>query len=265
LDYIIRNKYSAVLKLEENYVYAQDDVQEYLQKKKDSLGPSSHSMDRATISMTININNVDQELCGHFLWDLADKAIRDNFKFRFDGDASNALHSSSQEAIAVDEFEAHHTIVTWAFKYLSREPRDETKEIGQYLVYWLPYHLSCLRQLEDEDKGALVSHELFEMGQNLYKLFKDDVVFRRHKAAFEKSYWTAVEMEDVQKWMMDSAIVRRLDKTWRGEVQRAANPTRGYLREFVRVVLGGFLEDRSWDVHSAYDWIENFMVAVSDP
>jgi Cdc6-like AAA superfamily ATPase len=95
LKYIIKNKYSAVLKLEDKHVYGKDGVQDYLQKEKDTSGKSSQFKERPTISMTITINNVDQELCGHFLWDLAHKGIRDKFKFDFDA-ASNARMGKSQ-------------------------------------------------------------------------------------------------------------------------------------------------------------------------
>jgi hypothetical protein len=166
---------------------------------------------------------------------------------------------NSRAAIALDEFEAHHTIVMRAFEYLSKEHSDQTKEIGKYLVNWLPYHLDRLRQLEDEEKGTLMPNERLEIGQNLYKLFQDESVFRRHRASFEGTWWLEEEMECVQKWLMDSAVVRRLDKRWRDEVQLAISPTRGYLRKLVRMVVEGFLREKSWGVHDAYYWIANFM------
>lgn len=230
----------------------------------DSLGRSSNPKDRATISMTITINNVDQELCGHFLWDLAHKAIRDKFNFNLDGDASNALSGGSRGTVAVDEFEAHHTIVTRAFECLSKPHKEQTEKIGTYLVCWLPYHLSRLRQLEDEDQGALMPSEQFEIGQNLYKLFRDGEVFTRHKQSFKQSFWLVDEIEDVQKWLMDSAVMRRLNKRWRDEVQQAASPTRGYLKELVRIVIEGLLMERSWEVDSACNWLDRFMKAVSE-
>ncbi|KAL6803263.1 hypothetical protein GGI42DRAFT_23562 [Trichoderma sp. SZMC 28013] len=260
LEYIIKNKYSAVLKLDDGCVFGQDGVKDYLRKDIDSSGRSSNTKDRATISMTITINNVDQELCGHFLWDLAHKAIRDKFNFNLDGDASNALHGG-RGTIAVDEFEAHHTIVTRAFEYLSKPPREQTENIGIYLVTWLPFHLSRLRQLEDDDQGSLMPSEQSEIGQNLYKLFKSGEIFLRHKQSFQEAWWMVSEIEDLQKWLMDSAIMRRLDKRWRDEVQLAASPTRGYLKELVRVIIEGFLRERSWGITSACRWLLPLMKA----
>ncbi|TPX15880.1 uncharacterized protein E0L32_000214 [Thyridium curvatum] len=261
LEYIITNKYSAVLKLENGFVYFQDGALEYLQTKKESANRAS---DRATISMTITINNVEREQCRHFLWDLAHMAIRDNFNFN--ADSSNVLQGGGiHDTISVDEFDAHHTMVTRTFEYLNNEPTDQTKEIGKYLIAWLPYHLAQLRQLEDEDKGMLMPHDQFKIGQDLYKLFRDDRVIKNHRATFQETYWTVDEMNDMQKWLMDSAIVRKLDKKWRSNVQLAANPTRGYLKEIVKMVVTGLLRDRSWDVANAALWLKEFMAVDEGP
>ncbi|KAI1127599.1 hypothetical protein F5Y10DRAFT_192382 [Nemania abortiva] len=258
LQYIIRNKYSAVLRIEGTYVYAQDGIKEYLSKETDNQGESLRSEERPTISMTITINNVDQELCGHFLWDLAHKAIRDKFTFEFDAN-SNSLHNS-KVTIGIDESEAHHTIVTRAFKYLSKDPGDQTSGIGEYLIRWLPYHLRCLYDLED-DQRELTPEKKLEIGRNLFNLFEDEKSFKRHKGNFEKAFWTADEMEGVRKWLLDSAVVRRLDKRWRDKVQAAVSPTRGYLKKFVKMVVTRFLRDRSWDAENASSWIVQFMIA----
>ncbi|KAI0479393.1 hypothetical protein GGR56DRAFT_634769 [Xylariaceae sp. FL0804] len=259
LEQIIRNKYSAVLKVEDDCVYDRDGVKDYIEKKSDRFTRSSRAEDRATISMSITVNNVDQELCGHFLWDLAHKGIRDRFKFDLDA-AHNTFHNS-KATIAVNEFEAHHTIVTRAFVFLNREPAEQTKEIGKYIVNWLPGHLSHLRRLEDEMKGELMPSQQLEIGQNLYELFKDGEVVKRHQESFELSVWTVDEMEDMQKWLMDSAVVRRLDRVWRDDVQGAPSPVRGYLKGVVKVIVEGFVRERSWSPHESYGWIVQFMRA----
>lgn len=188
----MKAKYSTVLKVEGKYVYGQDGVSEQLRKGQNISSKSSRPKDQATISMTISINDVDQEVCGHFFWDIAQKAIRDKFKFDF-GAASNALHSN-QTTIMVDELDAHRTIVMRTFKYLDQEPREKTKKIGDYLVCWLPWHLGRLRQLEDEEKGSLKPDQKLEIGQNLYNLFKDERVFRRHRGMFERCLWWVEDM-----------------------------------------------------------------------
>ncbi|OBT80870.1 hypothetical protein VF21_00244 [Pseudogymnoascus sp. 05NY08] len=225
-----------------------------------SLAASTIPIPESVANITghaLYINNVDQELCAHFLWDLAHKAIREKFNFNFD--AASALHGSSQAVIAVDEFEANHTIVKLTFKYLEKGHIKQTKDIVRYLVCWLPFHLDRLRCLEDKDMGMLTPNEKLDIGRNLYKLFKDDQVIRRHRANFEPVWWEVEEMENVQKWLTDSAVLRRLDKTWLDEVYAATRPTRGFLKELVKIVVEGFLREREWEVASAYYWIEKFL------
>lgn len=264
LQHIIRNKYSDIFTIEDGYVHvvdSEDGVREYFKKERDLSKQSSLSNDLPTISMSINIKNVSQEICGEFLWDLAYRTISDKLKFNFESATSSSMHGS----IMVDEFQAHHTIVTRAFQYLSQKPNEQTKDIGVYLVSWLPGHLNKLLQLdlEDKDKGMLTRTEKSEIVQNLYTLLTNEEVFRDHGSSVEQSLWWVDEMKDMQKWFIDAAVVHKLDKEWLDEVRRA-NPVRGYLKVWVRMVIDEFLRGRSWAVERAYNWIKEFIEAVSD-
>ncbi|KAK7994744.1 Nacht and tpr domain containing protein [Apiospora arundinis] len=235
LEYIIENKYPAVLKLEGDCVLVQDNVKEILQRGKDSRHRLSFSQDGPTISMNITINKVDQEFCQHFLWDLAQKSIREKFSFNFDESSNRLL--SSENTIEVDEFEAHHSIVRHALEFMARVQSDETKAIGRYLVAWLPFHLKQLQNLEQEEKGELTPMQKRAIADGLYHMFQTDNVFRRHQYSFEGDfvYWYPSEMQQVHEWFMDSAAVRNIDKKWLREVKLASNPTRGYMRPLVRL------------------------------
>lgn len=269
LQDIITNKYLAVLKISDSQdgpiVEDQEGTLECLQleKHKDKARPST---DESTISMTITINNVDQVMVHHFLWDLAQKAIRDQFRFNFEA-AANTMHSR-QNTICVDEFEAYRTIVMRTFQYLSEEPRDETKSIGRYLFHWLPYHLAQLTRLEEEDKGSLVTDELLEIGERLHQLFRDQEIVKRHrKTIVEQCLWTAEEMEDVRKWLMDRAVVRKLPKQWREEISLATSPVRGYLKPLGKMIVETWLRDPKRQtpesLSGSKDWVREFMKAVS--
>lgn len=262
LEYVIETKYSAVLKLEGNHVYVQDGVEEYLQKSETKTGRSQRPEDGSTISMTISINNVGRERCGHFLWDLADMAIRKQYEF-FDSETLSKMHNSSMRTIAVRELESNYTIVTRAFDFLNDKPRIETQEIGYYLVYWLPEHLRRLRMLEEEDKDSLRDDQKVKIGKDLYTLFGDDVVFNRHRKTFQQTFWSLEEIKEIQLWLMDAAVLRKVEPKWRNSIRRARNPIRGYLRNLVRVVVNGLLRSRDWDVTNARYWLERFISVVS--
>ncbi|KAK6836019.1 hypothetical protein PG987_006514 [Apiospora arundinis] len=241
LKYIIKNKYQAVLKLEDDCVLMQDNVKKILQKGEDGRHRLSSSQHGPTISMSITINN---------------KSIRDKFKFDFDG-ASNRL-LSSQNTIEVDEFEAHHSIVKHALKFMAHDETDETKAIGRYLVLHLPFHLKQLQNLEQEEKGELTPMEKRTIADGLYHMFQNDNVFRRHRYSFEGDmvYWYPYQMQQVNEWFMDSAAVRNIDKQWLREVKVASNPTRGYMRPLVRLVLEELLREGRWPALGGYRWIE---------
>lgn len=266
LEYIIKTKYSVIFKLEDGVVYGNDGVMEYLTRNKKVSGKAARPGGEPTISMTISIHNVDQETCSHFLWDLAQKGIRDKFKFDFD----SALNSGSQTVIMADELEAHQSLVSHAFGYLLNEdPKEQTQQIGRHLVFWLPGYLGRLRELvfegNEQSNIALTPSEQSEINQNLYRLFKNDQVIMHHKSSFESTYWTVQEMEGIQSWLMDSAVYGKLDRAWQREVRQADSPITGILKELVKVVVRGFLRERSWNVNLAYDWIEEFIELVSSP
>ncbi|KAK7952888.1 hypothetical protein PG996_013769 [Apiospora saccharicola] len=264
IDYIIDKKYSDVLKLSGDIVMVQDDVRDFLEKGKDGRRKRKSSQQERTISMSITINNADQEECHNFLWDLSHKSIRDKFKFDFD----SALGSHST-TIEVDEFEAHHSIVKYAFSYLAGYPRNETKPIGEYLATWLPYHLKHLQRLEAEDKGELSAAEKRDIGTGLYNIFKSDDTFRRHQASFEGhlSYWTPREMREVNEWLTDSAVASRLDKQFLRSIKFASSPARGYMRPLVNLMLNQFLraEESTWGASIVFRWIEQFVMVDTIP
>lgn len=104
-----------------------------------------------------------------------------------------------------------------------------------------------------------------EIGQGLYKIFRDDTVFQRHIKIWQDIEWSVDEMRAIQTWLMDSAAVRKVDRKWRTAVQRASSPITGYLNELVKTVLRGLLRQRSWQMHNASKWLKRFMELVSNP
>ncbi|KAF4553620.1 Hypothetical protein D9617_6g093510 [Elsinoe fawcettii] len=260
LRHIIDDKYGDVLEVDGDMVVGKDDVIDYITQRSEKKARPQKNEDQSTISMSITINNVDQEMCRHFFWDLTHKAIREKFKFDFDA-AENSRHGR-KVLISVDEFESHLAIVETSFKFLNAKPTEKTESIGRYLVEWLPFHLSRLTEIEDDYDRDLAPDERRSIGQNLYRLFKDDEIFKRHKESFEQSGWNAQEMINLQKWFSDATVLRGVDKDWKESVRRATNPTNGYLKEFARHVVEGWLRSREWTPWVAKRWVSAFMEAA---
>lgn len=249
-----------MFKIENDMVFVKDGIKEYLQKEKQPFSKSSRPEEQPTISMVITINKADQQVCGHFLWDLSRNVIRNQFKFEFD-DPSHML--GKQVVIAVDEFEAHRDILHTTFEYLFQEQKEQTKALGKCLLCWLPYHLERLGFLEDYEMGSLDSTEKLQIAQNLQILFKDDKVLRRHKESFQGLWWSAEEIKAVQQWCLrDRVVLRKLDPAWRNKLQ-ADSPAMGYLSEWTKAIVGELVRGRNWKVDRAWYWTEEILKAVS--
>lgn len=50
-----------------------------------------------------------------------------------------------------------------------------------------------------------------KIGQNLYQIFKYEVVCSWHQKSFELGVWWADEFEFIQKWLIDPTVVKKLD------------------------------------------------------
>ncbi|PNS19328.1 hypothetical protein CAC42_2505 [Sphaceloma murrayae] len=259
LRHIIADKYGDVLKIDGEFVVGKDDVVDYIAERSENKGKPQKDEDQSTISMTITINKVDQEMCRHFFWDLTHKAIREKFKFDFDA-AENSRHGKNVP-ISVDEFESHFAIVETSFQYLNDKPTEKTNAIGEYIVYWLPMHLQRLMDLEDDGDCYLAPNERRSIGQNLYKLFKDGQVIKRHRASFERSNWNRYDMTNLQKWLSDATVLRGVDRSWRESVRKAASPADGFLKEFTKVIVEGWLRSREWSPWFANTWVTDVMQA----
>ena len=177
--------------------------------------------------MTIAINNVDQEICGHFLWDLAHKAIRGKFKFDLDTASNAALHGGVGQAVITVE--------------RVRSP---------------PHH----HQLEfddEEDNRGLTPNEQSEIGLNLYKIFSDDKVFARHKERFESTYWTVGEMEAVREWLTGLGCRAEGGQELAEKGASGRQPGQGHVGRVRQDTCQGVFSRRGQGgVISAYDWIE---------
>lgn len=265
LEYIIKNKYSSILRVEAGgVVNVEDNVSDFLKKAEDSSVKRVRHEDQALISMKITVKNVDPETCGNFLWDLAHQSNRQKFKFGFDAVDAN---SSNQAAIAVDALKAHHTIVLSTFKYLEQETVDKTKDLGYYLIRWLPYHLASLRSTMHEPNRFFHHQELQEIGQGLHTLFKDNVVFERHKAVFNATLWDVEEMDNIREWLADSSVMGKIvagDKSWR-ERMNHNGPAKGYMKDFTEITVRTLLRQRDSEFGTAFEWLQRLMDADGAP
>lgn len=170
--------------------------------------------------MTITIHNVDQRYCAHFLWDLTQMAMRDDFRF-FQNDSISTMHREGAPTIALDALNTNRDIVLQVFNYMSEEPTERTREIGLYMICWLPYHLQTIRELEKSRK--LYRSERQKIGSALYELFSNGTVIERHEGSLSQTIWTKSEMLEIQIWVTDLRVLHDVkDEQRKSDMRRDA-------------------------------------------
>ena len=260
----IEGKYSAILKLDGELVKTQEGVEDYVQQMAKPVDHKASLQDGPRISMTITINQVDQRRCAHFLWDLTQMAMRDDFRFVFPSDSGSTVHHDGDSTIALDEFDMNRDIALHAIDYIMSEPDERTKEIGQYLIYWLPHHLQKIHELE-HDSQEVTRAEKCKIGKGFYELFTIDTVMRRHKDTLGQIFWTEKEMQEIRIWVTDHTALTSLeDENWTSAmIKSAMDLETGFLKNLVKLVLEELLRAKVWDVTNACTWLQQFAHLVS--
>jgi len=253
---MIEQKYSSILKYED-YVSILDGVDEVVQNER-STTRNTIAAGGPKISATITITDVDQEVCQHFLWDLAHKGIREKFKFDFD--APSSLQRRKKAEISVNEFDAHLSIVLQTFKFIEAEPNERTKAIGRYILQYLPSHLKHLSDMQGIN--TLLDSDKRDIGHFLFDLFESDRTFVNHKDIFECFTWDVQDVDVFRKWFDDPVATKSIYKKWLREARTRESPQPGFLRELMNVVVKHWLRDRSWNAGNAYDWVASFYSMV---
>ncbi|KAH8880886.1 hypothetical protein GQ53DRAFT_736167 [Thozetella sp. PMI_491] len=253
LAYVVEHRYSRVLRLDGSRVSVRVGVDKVLQKHR-SNPRAALAGAGPRISLSIQITDVDRELCQNFLWDLSQKAIRD--KFRFDFDNASAFQHTIQAELSVNEFDAHHTIVMAAFKFMRNEPDKRTVALGPYLFKHLPSHLKRLKEAQGLDE--LLDLQKQEIGSSLLELFESDHIFNLNKNHFKQFTWNREDVQVFREWFKDPAATRGIRKSWLRKATSEENPAKTFLGDLVLMIAQQWLVEGTWDARNAYDWICSF-------
>lgn len=256
LGYIIERKYSTLLKVEDNWLYLRPGFWKPLQERHVPQQDAS-SEKGPKISATITITNVDQEICQHFLWDIAHMAIRDKFRFNFDDESAHRRLEHTK--ISANAFEAHHHIVQQTFKFLENEPDELTSDLGPYMLQVLPTHLRYLRK---DGSEHLLPRDKVDIGHKIWDLFESDRVVKRHKLVFGKFVWDKADTEEFRTWLDDPVATRLVSQKWLRDATLDVDSGPKFLSELRTTVVKQWLEGRDWNEANAHDWVKTFMFLV---
>lgn len=149
-------------------------------------------------------------------------------------------------------------------KYLKEEEKPPTKELGGYLLRYLPCRLHCLEELEQKGDGSLLPADKLEIGLGLYRIFTDSAIVERHQASFERALWGEEDMKTMGRWLTDSSVVMKIrDSEWK-DMCRFQNPSDGFLKEWANQITHQFLRSRVWQAEAACAWVHELISVVSN-
>ncbi|KAL9577614.1 MAG: hypothetical protein Q9212_006252 [Teloschistes hypoglaucus] len=209
------------------------------------------------ISMTIQIDRVNQSQVQRFFWDLSGKVLLDKFQF-----TASTSGPEQTAKITANMTEAHLTIVKRCFDLLLNEPIPETAILGRYALRYLPWHLEDLR-LED-NKESLQPAEKEDIVDSLVGLLQSVDTIEKHLVEdflqFEGWLDGRFEVEVVEGWLHDSEAtsrLRRKERTWLKQVDSEGWPFA--LKEIARMIARQWLCFSRFPAPSPFQWIDTWL------
>ncbi|KAL8764972.1 MAG: hypothetical protein Q9194_006748 [Teloschistes cf. exilis] len=209
------------------------------------------------ISMTINIDRVNQSQVQRFFWDLSEKVLLDKFAFT----ASTASPEPGAK-ISANLTEAHLTIVKRCFDLLLDEPIPETAILCEYALEYLPMHLDVLGS--PNNKNLLRPAEKEEIVGSLVNLLQSADTVERHlnEAFLLEGRWLdeMFEVEIIKGWLYDSEAtsrLRRKERIWLKQVD-----SEGWyfaLKDVARMIARQWLCSRRFPAPPPFYWIDTWI------
>jgi hypothetical protein len=193
----------------------------------------------------------------------------DKFEFR---DATAIVQTKRK--ILVNEFDAHLTIVKRSFEFLLAEPDEKTIGLGAYILGYLPFHLSFLRN--DPAFVDMSITDKREIGRGVFSLLVDGDVLEKYWDRcgygyvwfFEVDGWSFNDKEGLAPfwdWLEDLDAIRYLgkkDKEWLVQLKLQPSPNFSLLEPISLMVARRWLIDREWGAGGLFDWINKFLSIV---
>lgn len=262
LEKKLKVKYSKILTVTDSgIVEIVDGMEEFLIKPR--LEPRSTD-ETPKFSATITITKGDRTSVQSFLWQLIHKI---NMYDLIPEDRDS--QKSTKEAIQVNDFDAHLTIVRRGLQFIDEDPNPNTEALGRYALYFLPDHLSDLKDAEAAGPDSLKPSEKREIGNGLYKLFSHPNNIEKHWRSCDRVIWYGDEEEIAifLSWLADESVTSHLgyrDRIWlKDTVAKHRTPARPLLLDLMNMLARHWLRDSSWEVSSVFEWLQGYLTMVS--
>ena len=261
----LRKRYARIFCLNGPYVLAEQSISDYLVQTCGTTAPShtaASDLNGARVTMTVLINQADLRTTQQFLWDLTERVGIG----RFDFFTANA-EAASKGVIRCTEADSHHHIAEQLLKLLNEEPDDKTKEMVDYALNHLPWHIQkVMEALKEGNLGVAVQKAI---AQRLVDLLNDvDAIEKFWDASkFWGVDWIDEEaVNTFRRWLTDKETITQLEpkeRRWVKQHTADSEGKAGFFKPFTLMMCKRWLQDRMWDPYSSFRWIDRFMQTVS--
>lgn len=262
----LKNKFSGVFDLEDDIVRVQDTIENLFRDPENSIRKKVAVFDinSAKIDMTITINQADLPSVQRFFWDLTEKVGIGKFNF-----SPESSPSEIKGVIQCDEHNAHYHMTEQLLKLLNDEPHEKTKALVEYALTNLPVHLERVKSSLDKESPQFGAPIRKSIAKRLVDLLSDvegvekfwDIVPDMYM------YWASPDkLKIIEDWLTDEKTIAQLEpKERRWIKQYIGNPEeKGRIyRPITLMVAKRWLQDRDWNAHDAYAWIDSYINLVS--
>jgi hypothetical protein len=221
------------------------------------------SSDDPKITATITISNASVKAVQRFFWDLNHHSFLDGFAFQ----PGSQFYETTPAKIQLYVVDAHFEIIKRAFEFFNEQSIDDrAKDIGYYLMAYIPSHLQSLYEATGFDELLEIDNQyigscitvIFSVGEWIEKSWD----FRGWTQWYRKS-------EDIDvfwKWLDDSKATNHLGslgKSWLAQLKNEEDRNRALLTPIMKTIARHWLQDGDWDPLDAYTWISGFLEMVS--
>jgi hypothetical protein len=259
----LKSKYARVFDLSSDQVEVDEYIGNLFQSSENPTPGKAvvPDIDGAKITMTVSINQADLRTVQQFCWDLTERVGIG----RFDFFAANSKNES-KGVIHCDEVNAHYHMAEQLLKLLNDEPHEKTKPLVEYALMYLPRHLQTVKEALDEGKLGVSARKA--IAKRLIDLLSDIEGIEKYWNTISSvySYWAGdEEVEMIRDWLTDSRTIAELEpkeRRWVRQHTAKSEGKGGFYKPITLMMARRWLQDRSWDAHDTYEWIDGFIQLV---
>ena len=258
----LRKKYSKVLRIDENFVFVEDAINDTFRSREGAVSTKAtrYDLDSARISMTISVEQADTPSIQQFFWDLTERTGIGKFDFLHN------LENNTKGTVETDKVRAEYHITEQILKLLNDEPHEKTRCLVSYALAQFPAHLQQVYESLEADNLGDVERKTIAKG--LVDLLSDVDGVERFLSTNDglPIHWLDVaNVKTVRSWLMDpktADVLQPKERRWAKLHTEGTAGRTGVYKPLTLMVARQWLRDQAWEASGAWTWVRRFVALV---